>query len=227
MSSPSATEGPLVVGSIRLDDGERDSDVCMDRPQGLPGRDPGWGEAAKRTLPAMIFPFLVLRSRRESADMNALTALRAVFLSMLGAQLVIVVLVWLIMKDESESSSSAGLFAAGVAVAGLVALGAIRYFAARPLEAVDASGVAGSYRTAFFLKIAFAQMPLMLGFVGSFVTDAWWVVFVGLPFSLAGFAMAAPTSGNLAREQARLRSQGSSLDLVDALVTAQPQGETR
>ena len=200
----------------------------MDGSQGFSGRDPGWSEAAKHTLPAMIFPFLVLRSRRVPADMNALTALRAVFLSMLGAQLIIVFLVWLIMKDEpAESSSSSGIFAAGVAVAGLVGLGTIRYFAARPLETGDATQLAGSYRTAFYLKIALAQMPLLLGFAGSFVTDAWWVVLAGLPFSLAGFAMTAPTSGNLAREQARLRSQGSPLDLVEALVTAQAEQGTR
>lgn len=196
----------------------------MSRSQGLPGHDPGWREAAKHTLPALIFPFLVLRSRREPADMNALTALRGVFLSLLGAQLVIVFLVWLIMKDEpAESSSAGGLFAVGVAVAGLVALGATRYFGARPLETGDASQLAGSYRTAFFLKISFAQFPLLLGFAGSFVTGAWWVILVGLAFSLAGFAMAAPTSGNLAREQNRLRSEGSSLDLVAALVTPQPE----
>lgn len=196
----------------------------MGQSQGWPGRDPGWREAVKHTLPALIFPFLVLRSRRKPADMNVLTALRTVFLSMLGAQLLIVSLVWLIMKDEpAESSSADGLFAAGVAVAGLVALGAVRYFGARPLETGDASQLAGSYRTGFFLKISFAQLPLLLGFAGSFVTDAWWVVLAGLPFSLTGFAMSAPTSGNLAREQNRLRSQGSSLDLVAALVTAQPE----
>ena len=87
----------------------------------------------------------------------------------------------------------------------------------RPLICESDETLRGSYRMRFFLRIAFAEQSALFGFVGFFLTYAWWPYPAGVALAALGFARAAPTRANLAQDEADLRGQGCGRSLVQAL----------
>ena len=187
---------------------------------GTGGRDPGWGVALKQAWPHVVFPVPQLalgRMRRTGADV--LTTVRVVFLSWLAAQLAIVAIVRLIAEGgRDDAPVGPGVFAGGVCLFGLLSF----VFARGATPKFDGSGpaeLAGSYQTRFFLRMALASSAFLMGFVGTFIVGEWWLVLVGLPFSLAGFAATVPTRSNLRRLQEKVEREGSTLDLLEVLLS--------
>jgi hypothetical protein len=79
--------------------------------------------------------------------------------------------------------------------------------------------LAGSYRTRFFQRIAFAQSVALFGFVFAFIGAPFWVYYLGAAFTLACFwIVAAPTRTALANDQRELDARGCVLSLVAALL---------
>ena len=88
----------------------------------------------------------------------------------------------------------------------------------RPLDCSTDEKLAGSYRTRFFLRIAFAETVALFGFVFAFIGAARWIYYLGAAFSLIRFwTVAAPTRSALARDQETLNAAGCSRLLVAAL----------
>ena len=98
-----------------------------------------------------------------------------------------------------------------------VAAGILGRLVERPLVCTDDVSLAGSYRTRFFLRIAFAETAALFGFVGFFIASVWWVYPAGAGIAFIGFARAAPTRTRLRRDQERLSEQGCFRSLVAAL----------
>ena len=186
---------------------------------GMPGSDPGWSQPLRLAGLGFILPFphfAMWRMRKKGAD--SLTALRTIFLSWVQSGVLIVLVLWLVLRDASgEGSLDPPLAVALVCLSGVGGLLMTRLAAQRPLDTSDTEKLAADYRTRFFLRTALAQASLLTGFVCAFVTDRWWMVLVGVPFAAVGFLIAAPTRGNLARTQAKVHRQGSTLDLIEAL----------
>lgn len=186
----------------------------------LPKSDPGWRSVWRHIWPDILLPvphFALWRMSRKGVD--ALTGMRALFITWLETPLLIIFVVWVIFRDEAKSGSiEPRWFVAGLAVFSLVTLALIRYFGAKRLDAGDRDKLVGSFTSVFFVRMALAQAVFLIGFVGAFVTGQWWMVLVGLPFTLVGFFIAAPTRSNLARAQEELNRQGTTLDLVQALL---------
>jgi hypothetical protein len=107
-------------------------------------------------------------------------------------------------------------YAAGLVPAGILTLLAPQLMR-RPLDCTSDISLAAAYRTMFFLRIAFAESTALFGFVGTFVTDARWMYFVGAAFTAVGMARAAPTRGSFGRMQAELDDAGCHRSLVSAL----------
>lgn len=179
----------------------------------VPPTDPGWG-GVKGLLLALV-PMVAQRQSRG----DPLVVLRRVFLSFCTALvLILVVVVVVVETGEQRTAGLSVAAAAGItAVAGIAALMARRFFADRPLECSDAPALANSYRTRFFLRMAFAETTALLGFVLSFVAQSPWPYVVALPFTAVGFWWAAPTARNLARDQAQLTASECACNLLAAL----------
>lgn len=179
----------------------------------------GAGVASYMAEVLIPLPHLTLwRLARQNVD--SLTATRAVLVNWLHVALLIIVVVWVTLSDADKSGSvEPGLFTAGVCAFGLVALGLVRYMGSRPLNVSSAQDLATSYRASFFVGMALSQSVFLMSFVGAFVTGEWRVIFVGLPFMLVGFWMTAATDASLTRKQRQIYSEGSSLDLIDVLVS--------
>jgi F0F1-type ATP synthase membrane subunit c/vacuolar-type H+-ATPase subunit K len=179
----------------------------------VPPTDPGWG-GVKGLLLSLV-PVIV--QRKSGGD--PLVVLRRVFLSFCTA-LVLIMVVVAVVVDTDEKRTADMSVAAGVAitaVTGIAALIATRFFADRPLECADAPVLANSYRTRFFMRMAFAETTALLGFVLSFVAQSPLPYVVALPFSSVGFWWAAPTARNLARDQAQLTTSECTCNLLAAL----------
>jgi hypothetical protein len=89
---------------------------------------------------------------------------------------------------------------------------------ARPLDCSSPRALAVSYRTRFFLRVAFAVSPALCAFCIAYIGAPIWTYYATLAFSLFQLATAVlPTRASLARDQAKLDSAGCHLSLVDAL----------
>ena len=93
----------------------------------------------------------------------------------------------------------------------------------RLLDCTSLITLARSYRTRFFLRIAFAQCVALFGFVFAFIGGPKWVYDAGAAFSLVRFWTGiAPTRSAVADEQRNLEARGCALSLVAALRTTPP-----
>jgi len=181
----------------------------------LPDDDPGW-PLKKELLLALVPGFgRVLVRRRLDPNENGLVLLRQVFLSFCIAIVLFGVVLAFLWPSQSNEPASPGL-AVGIIVVG-IATGIAGRFVEKPLVCSDEATLAGSYRTRFFLRIAFAECAALFGFVGFFIASVWWVYPVGALVTLTGFARAAPTRARLQRDQERLNGQGCFRSLVAAL----------
>lgn len=173
--------------------------------------DPGWGVAMKAGMrKLMVF---VPSPRLMQAEM--LTGLRVLFLGQIAAAVAIFGAVPLTLgADESRAATP---FVVAVAAVGLLCLALGRLLDGQ-LDCTTRVSLAMSWKIRFYRRLAFAQLPLFAGFVAAAIlTGNAWVYLVAVPFAVPGFIWAAPTKGQLKRDQVRLIRSGCGQNLVAAL----------
>jgi hypothetical protein len=153
---------------------------------------------------------------RGEADL--LVMLRSLFVAFcLG--LVLIGVAVMVLGLSGVSSTSA--LPAGVTAAVVGAWGAATWVCPRlierPLLCASDDVLAGSYRTRFFLRLAFADSAALVAFVGFVLTGQPWMYLIGLLFAAIGFARLAPTARRLAEDQEHLSTAGCGRSLVAAL----------
>jgi hypothetical protein len=178
--------------------------------------DPGW-RLSPWQLVVLLVPVAGMAYRRrliarEGAD--GLLVIRLLFLSFASSLVVFGFLV--ILVGDLDGTVSPNTYAAGLVPAGILTLLAPELLR-RPLDCTSETSLASTYRTTFFLRIAFAESAALFGFVGTFVTGARWMYFVGAAFTAVGMARAAPTRGSFERMQAELGSAGCHRSLIAAI----------
>jgi hypothetical protein len=183
--------------------------------------DPGWGPVLRRWplfflpgTPLLMFPLL---QRRGGFD--GLTALRIFWLTYVQA-LVLFLLV-LALIEPAVGSPDEGYLLVLIAVQ-MLALGGVVWSRTRPLDTSSVAKLAGSYRTLFFVGVAFAESVALFGFVGVFLVEELWPYLEALPLGLLGLALLAPTCRDIARRQQPITAKGSSLSLGGALMQLGP-----
>jgi F0F1-type ATP synthase membrane subunit c/vacuolar-type H+-ATPase subunit K len=196
-----------------------DRSVECSRPV-LPDDDPGWPAGKELFLALLPGGVRLLSSRRLNRPANRLVLLRQVFLSFCLAIVMFGVVLTFLWPAQSKEPDSPGL-AIGLIGLGLLA-GITGRFLEKPLACADDSALAGSYRTRFFLRVAFAESAALFGFVGFFIASVPWVYPAGAAIAFVGFARAAPTRTNLRRDQERLSDEGCYRSLVRALAGLPP-----
>ena len=88
--------------------------------------------------------------------------------------------------------------AVAVVVVGAIALSASHIFD-RPLDCTNDDRLAASYRTRFFLRVAFSEAVSLLGFVGFILSNNGWLYALGALFTAIGYYRLAPTAAHLAK----------------------------
>ena len=159
--------------------------------------DPGWPSPSISL--AMLVPGLMARRVREAGD--GLVALRRVTISFTNA----LVLFGVVLTFAAPGGGAAMpwvVVPVAVALVGAV----IRRQVERPLDCSSETALAASYRTRYFVRLAFADAVALSGFVAAFAGGPRWVYYAAGAFTLYRiWAHVAPTRSALEREQAELR----------------------
>lgn len=170
--------------------------------------DPGWPWWSVTMLPGMTRRYIVMHAADDQR--RVLRAVTVGFVEMIVA--IGAVGVWL-FAGGAESRSP--LLTAICAVTMLAPLAG--RLSARALDCSSDLALVDSYRTRFFLRAVFANVPVLAGFVAASAGGPVWLLGVGVMISLAALALDAPTRGHLAREDTALRETGCGRSLVVAL----------
>lgn len=179
--------------------------------------DPAW--FSSRSLLTLFIPWLGLQ-RAQKDGVNSLEMFRQLFTAFAAALFLIgLVVLFLAPGGPGDAAMSAGVVAIGVAGYGVISLFIPRLFE-RPLDCADPQALLASYRTRFFLRIAFADAAALVGFVGFFLSDAWWLYPLGGVFATIGFARLAPTRRNLERDEEALHLTGCGESLLHVLTSS-------
>ena len=183
--------------------------------------DPGWGPAIRRGPFIVLLPFAHIRTMYtlRKGGVDGLTVLRMLFLHFLFALLLFLVVLVLVLGEE-EPKPIPGWMAVAFPVVLVGCLAGVAWARARPLVVSDETSLAGSYRTVFFLGVAYAEAAALFGFVGVFLVDRLTPYLIGLGVAVVGLTLIAPTRANIERRQREITAQGSTLSLGRTLVDA-------
>jgi hypothetical protein len=174
--------------------------------------DPGWKPTLRRYALHLVAPWTQFRRR----NLDGLTQLRHVWLALTSSLFLFLFVLYSIRDDPRSGSAWFPIAIVGLGVASLARVIALQ---GRRLDGSSAAEARKTYLAGFFKSFAAAELPAFLGIVGFFVTKRLWVYLIAMPFTLIGMFLIAPGRGNLARVQQTLRESGSSVSLVDALMS--------
>ena len=152
------------------------------------------------------------------AQLTRLVQIRILFAANAGWWVVALPVV-LLVSIEVDASALAEAIAVGVpAVVGTVVVLLVPAVSERARLRVDSEdALVRSYFTRYILRIAFVDLPVIVGIVGWITTGNSVAYLVGVPFTLLAAARAAPTNQRLAVDQQEITEKGSSLQLRAAL----------
>jgi hypothetical protein len=179
--------------------------------------DPGWWPSLRGlwwyALP-IVGPVTRVRTRRREA--NGLIALRSVFLGLIAVlTLFIVALSFIAPWDVGDE----GWVPWAVVAIGIASLAYIALIRRRPIPTTSLEALARVYRAWFFIGVGVASAAALGGLVGVFLGGSVWIYLVGLAFGIVGLWMIAPTRSDLERRQREIIAAGSTLSLLDALIS--------
>jgi hypothetical protein len=175
--------------------------------------DPGW-RTALRGAGWLVFPIMHLWLWRSRPGENRLLSLRRIHLSLVESLLLFVVAFAFIAPWDAGEE---GWIPFAVIAFGVYCLVTVIHVNGRPLNTNSPEQLATSYRARFFICVGTAMSAALCGICGIFVGGSLWIYLVGLPFTLACFAIIAPTRTNIERKQEKIQVSGSSLSLGAAL----------
>jgi hypothetical protein len=149
---------------------------------------------------------------------DGLATLRTIFFAVLTSTILLGVVALVVTTTGEFGGGTIDVF---VGIAAVLAAGLGATFASATVApALDCSTpqrLAGTYRTRFIIRLAFAETPMLLAFVAAVVTANPLVYLAGVPFAALAFARVAPTQTNLEREQDELVLRGCGTSLDEAL----------
>jgi hypothetical protein len=145
-----------------------------------------------------------------------LTILRTLFVAFGLALAIALVVIPMVPAGERRIAPSTALVVIAAAAATSISVAGV--LKRRPLRGTTSAAVAGSYRVTFFLLLALAEAVAALAVVSYFLGGSVGTYFLGIGLALPGYAMAAPTTGDIARHQERLNQRGAGADLLGGLL---------
>lgn len=178
--------------------------------------DPGWRAAGLDPV-SLLLPHLMAR-RAVSRGGSPLLLLRRLLLTF-AVSVVAVGAVAVLLTTTGGITSEAAVIDAPVAAAVVALLGVASLAAQRLVNPpLECERLAKTYRTRFFLHVAFANVPMLLGFTAVVVTGHLWVILPGALLTAVGLWRAAPTRAHLAADQDALIGTGCGRSLLQELL---------
>jgi hypothetical protein len=123
-----------------------------------------------------------------------------------------------VLSDATPKNASP-LFVAVGALVGVASIAGVLWARSRPIPCDNPSQMVVWYRTNFYIGVAYANFAGLMGFVGTFIVDQFWPYLAGLAVSAVGFALIAPSNGNIRRREVQMAAEGCAHSLSEALRT--------
>ena len=158
--------------------------------------DPGWIPAFAEMLP--WFGLLVVR-RAEP-----FTKLRGIFLAFYLSVALFGLFLITVEQPQSTSGPSPTACVGIVGTVGAIALIVEVMLRTPPLTGTSTRDLFTKYQRSFFLLVACAEVPPLIGFVFAIYTNRPWLYFVGAGIAAIGLTLAAPTHHDIYRHDAAL-----------------------
>lgn len=145
-----------------------------------------------------------------------------------GVLALVAVVAVLEASDGADGSASidAGAAVVGVIVVGVAALAIGEVIGRRQLDCSTDAALANSYSSRFFLRMAVAELPSLIGLAAYFMSRSVEPFAIGVLFSLVALQRSAPTVKRVAAETDRLQTGGCGRNLVLVLRSAAPAAGT-
>jgi hypothetical protein len=180
----------------------------------MDARDPGWRPALRPLFRSVLIPFL--STRKQARNTPTLVGLRTLVLVLPIQWLLFLGLLRITGPDTDRGGRWVPIV---VGIDGLIAIRLVMAFVRKqPLDASDLPSLAASYRALFLVGWAVVDGVVLFGFVGFFLAGHLWVYLLAIPPAAVGLGFLAPTRSEIDRRQRELRSMGSSLSLLEALM---------
>jgi hypothetical protein len=152
------------------------------------------------------------------AGLSRLAQIRIIFAVNAGWWVVALPVVLLLSLEVDASAFADVIALAAAALVGTAVVVLVPAVSERARLRVDCEeSLVRSYFTRSILRIAFVDLPVIVGLVGWVTTGNTVAYLVGVPFTLLGAARAAPTSERIGIDQQEITDQGSSLHLRQVL----------
>ncbi|MGZ4677746.1 MAG: hypothetical protein ACXV8Y_14540 [Acidimicrobiia bacterium] len=172
--------------------------------------DPGWPWCSAAVLPGMSRYYLVKHAHDDQRRV-----LRSYTVGFVQMVVGIAVIGTVVLGGARGGAAPALVGLCGALMLAPLAGRLVR----RPLDCSSDHALVDTYRTRFFLRSAFANLPTLAGFVAFVAGGPLWLFGLGVVISLGALVVDAPTRGNLVREDAALRAAGCGRSLTPALAT--------
>jgi hypothetical protein len=174
--------------------------------------DPGWPISPSLLL--LLVPGAAARYMRRSAGKDGLVLLRTVFLTFS----ISVVLIGVVIAVIGNLPNGPVVPWVPILVAVAVACVIGNRLTEKPLDCSSPTALAASFRTRFFVRVAFAETVAMFAFVITFIGGPVWTYDAGAAFTrLRLWTVAAPTRRALAGDQAELDARRCRMPLTRTL----------
>jgi peptidoglycan/LPS O-acetylase OafA/YrhL len=185
--------------------------------------DPGWSTVAKGAAWTLV-PVIGFRRARRGAAGDGLLQLRSVFISFATALVLIGVVVAVLASGRNQRD----VISATIGVTVVILVGTLAALVVhaleKPLDAASPKTLSASYIRRFFLRLAAAEAPALVGFVMFLLTGRPWLYLVGALLAAVGFVRAIPSASNLQHDQDKL--QPSPISLTRALRDGRHESST-
>jgi hypothetical protein len=179
-------------------------------------RDPGWRSSLPAAVLLAVLPWWIQRQKGDG-----LVALRSVFVAFVTT-LVGIGVVLMVVAPPGAAPEPVALVAIVVLGLGVHAAAPPVVDLRRELDCSSDLSLASSYRSRFFLGLAFSEVVALVGFVVTFLGAGWVSYWVGFVFAVIGFARVAPTTAHIDADQRRLTKSGCERSLFVALRRTPP-----
>lgn len=161
-------------------------------------------------------PILLARSGGRTDPLTVLRRIFASFCQVIVFMAVVVLVLWTTDALPDPAFDQPFAAAAVLALAASLCL-VLAQVVSPPLDCTSPGSLIATYRLRFFVRVALTETPALLGFVAFMLTDRPELYALGAAATVIGFALAAPTSGNLRRDQEELAMSGCAQSLIPTL----------
>ena len=181
--------------------------------------DPGWRSvlSPQQLVVILIPPLAMANAKASPGGEPPVLTLRRVLAAFAGALLLLLLVVALIMPFQEPGGVTDPVVWVLLAAGMVASITGVALTRARTPTCGSPEELVAQTSSIMFVGVALTESAALLGFVASFITDAWWPYPIGMIAAFGGMAAVAPTAARLRSMDEALQRSGCTTSLRTAL----------